>query len=304
MYFGRGYGEYLLALMMANIFSFDMNFDVTSYFSFPGLNDVSRTLLYWEHEGEDNEPKHAIPPVELEERVLTLSDGTRIKFWNSQKEDKNLPVVVFFGGNAARTGTVVLSNLYKSLYKLPVQVVLADYPGFGNSDGKPSEKSLTETGTRVIKWSYAHFKTPVFLMGHSLGAGVAMQTVKNTQKLVKGLILLNPWNSFHRLTLDYYIPNLLDGWTDNWIMGKIEDEYDSMAVARTLNIPAMIIVGDDDYVIPAYYGKVLSGHFREDLVTLIEFDNWGHNNIYFTSVDSNEPSDKRFWSEFKQFVLK
>jgi len=75
------------------------------------------------------------------------------------------------------------------------KIFLLEYPGYGNRPGIPSEKSLTACAVGAVD----HLaKTPgrrIWVVGQSLGSGVACAAAHERPDQIAGLILLTPFNS-------------------------------------------------------------------------------------------------------------
>jgi thioesterase domain-containing protein len=59
------------------------------------------------------------------------------------------------------------------------RVILAEYPGYGARRGKSSETTLVAAGRETIRIAAQGFGGPIYLMGESLGCGVACAVTTN-----------------------------------------------------------------------------------------------------------------------------
>ena len=103
--------------------------------------------------------------------------------------------VIFCGGNAGDLGyRVPQLELFFDIFQGTADVVTFDYPGFGLSEGVPSERSVYKA-VRACLTSYLDRRRsegttpPIFLYGHSLGASVALDLAVDKDYQITGLIL-------------------------------------------------------------------------------------------------------------------
>jgi alpha-beta hydrolase superfamily lysophospholipase len=132
--------------------------------------------------------------------------------------------------------------------RLGVEVVLLEYPGYGARPGRPALGSLGAAATAALDRLAQEGPEPVWVLGESLGSGVAARAVALRPGLVKGLVLVTP---FARMTevvrlhypilppallLDRYAPELdLAAWegpTAVLLAGR--DEVVGLAQGRRL----------------------------------------------------------------------
>jgi uncharacterized protein len=90
---------------------------------------------------------------------------------------------------------------------------------------------------------------PIFLVGESLGTGVASYLAGKYPDRISGVVLLAPYN---RLTdvAQYHMPLL-----PVWLM--LVDRFPSQNFLRNYRGPVAILVGGKDGVVPAKFGRRL-----------------------------------------------
>lgn len=214
------------------------------------------------------------PPSPLEEAPLILGDGTRISAWFFSAADARMGLI-FFHGNGENLGTMLHVNLFERLQELQVSFLAVDYPGYGNSQGTPSEKTLLETAQKCVDWM--HQESPdrkIVVCGWSLGAAVAIQTAAANPDRVNGVIALSAWTSLPAVAAEHY-PGFLVRWL-------LDEKYDSISAAQDIKLPVLLIHGIQDRVIPISHGRRLAMGFptsprwleipQADHSTLLAFD--------------------------------
>jgi pimeloyl-ACP methyl ester carboxylesterase len=210
------------------------------------------------------------PPDPLKEIVFQLSDGIKIigwlDFWASDK-----PIVLFFHGNGENLQTVYYAGTFEQFPPTGANLLVIDYPGYGRSGGKPAEGSVLESGAAALKWIKREYPDlPVIVCGWSLGAAVAIQTVSSHPSEVDGLIALSAWTS---------LPDVAHNHFPGWLVGLVlKEKYNSIAAAKNINCPVLLMHGTRDQIIPAEQGRQLAASFPVP-PDFIEIPSADHNSL-------------------------
>ena len=94
--------------------------------------------------------------------------------------------IVLFHGNG---GTAADRGFYlEPFMELGFRVILAEYPKYGGRPGKVGEKSFVTAGLETVRIAYEQYKEPLYLVGESLGCGVAAAVAKQTSVPLAGII--------------------------------------------------------------------------------------------------------------------
>jgi pimeloyl-ACP methyl ester carboxylesterase len=126
----------------------------------------------------------AVPAVEWH---TTTVDGARTRWLEAGEGD---PLVFLHGwGMTPR----VYARAVTPLCRAGIRVVAPALPGFGGTDGPALRRlSLDEYADRVAAFLDAlPLEHPAFVMGHSLGGGVAIRLAARRPDLVRSLTLVN-----------------------------------------------------------------------------------------------------------------
>lgn len=189
-------------------------------------------------------------PAPLEELALDLATGERIVAW--AHADPALPevrpAVAFFHGNGENLETMRMSGLFDELARLRVAWIAIDYPGYGRSAGQPSEEGVMAAAGAAVAWARErHPGRPLVLCGWSLGAAAAIGTAARHPEGVRGLIALSPWTSLPDVGRIHF-PAFV-------VQSMLKERYDSLSAARRIRVPALVIHGELDNLIPAAQGR-------------------------------------------------
>ncbi len=193
-------------------------------------------------------------------------------------------VILLCHGNA---GTALDRFFYaKDMAHLGYPLILFEYPGYGARAGEMRESSLVSAAVEAARAAVEQFGEPLYLLGESLGCGVASAVAGSGEVPVAGVVLITPWDSLPLLaqSVYWYLPA-------RWLT---RDQYDNVRNLKHYRGPVAVAIAENDEVIPPRHGRrlfdLLSG--RKKLWLL---PGAGHNN-WPGVVDS------LWWSEVMRFV--
>jgi uncharacterized protein len=194
---------------------------------------------------------------------------------------------VVFHGNA---GAALDRHYYiPALEPLGCRVVLAEYPGYGARPGSPSERTFVEDGIETLGLAFEEFGAPLFLIGESLGCGVAASLVGSGQPPpLAGVVLITPWDNLPDLaqSLYWFLPARL----------LVRDRYDSAANLRDFRGRVAVALAERDEVIPPRHTMRLYESLPEPK-RLWTFPEARHNTW------PSHP-DASWWSELFEYLLR
>ncbi len=148
--------------------------------------------------------------------------------------------------------------------ELGIGVLLVEYPGYGRSPGRPSQKSITaafvEAYDALVRRPDVDPKR-IVLFGRSIGGGAACALAR--QRNAKAMILMSTFTSIRSFTRRYLAPAFI-----------IRDPFDNLEVVKSFSNPVLIIHGNSDEIIPYRHGQTLHRHAAN--ATMITYDA-GHN---------------------------
>lgn len=127
-------------------------------------------------------------------------------------------------------------------------VLLVEYPGYGRSGGKPSEKSITAAVVAAYDWAAKDPRVDarrIVAHGRSMGGGAVGQLAR--QRPVAALILESTYASLADMVRAHGVPDLL-----------VVNRFDTAAVLRGFRKPVLIVHGAGDEVIPFAHARRLA----------------------------------------------
>jgi uncharacterized protein len=133
---------------------------------------------------------------------------------------------------------------------LDVSVLIFDYPGYGKSEGKPSEAACYAAADAMYDWLTDTKHIPgeqIILYGKSLGGGVATELA--TRRPHRALVLAKTFTS---------VPDVAAGklWflPVHWL---VRNRFDNLAKIARCPRPIAIAAGDCDELMPLWMGQKL-----------------------------------------------
>jgi len=129
-----------------------------------------------------------------------------------------------------------------------IAVLLVEYPGYGRSDGSPSETAITEGVLAAYDWAQRqpHIdRSRIIPYGRSLGGGAAAIVAKS--RPVPALIFESAFSSVAAFASGFGAPQVL-----------LRDRFDSVAALASFKGPVLILHGDRDDIVPPSHARVLA----------------------------------------------
>lgn len=195
----------------------------------------------------------ASPPDPFEEVHLESSRGDRIHGWHAEGGRENGPAVLLLHGNGENLATMAAAGTLEQARAISGALLAPDYPGYGRSEGRPSEPALLATGQASAAWLAArHPRRPLVIVGWSLGAAVGARIAADRDD-VAGLVLLSPWTRLDEVAREHF---------PDWLVRLfLHEEYDALEAAPRIDVPVVVIHGERDRIVPVRLGRRLAKAF-------------------------------------------
>ena len=129
------------------------------------------------------------------------------------------------------------------------EVYLFEYPGYGARSGKLGQESFTEAGLEAIGVLKAADSRPIYLLGESLGSGLACALAQRRPKDVAGLFLFTPYARMSDVAAHRF------GFLPVRLM--LRDPWDNLAALHDYHGPMAMLIAGDDEVVTAPQGRLL-----------------------------------------------
>jgi len=205
----------------------------------------------------------------------------RINGWEIDINEKADKTVIYFGGNAE---DVVYFNIEAE--KLNVrQVFVFNHPGYGKSEGQPSEKSLYQSALDAYDFLIEQKKInpqKVVVIGRSMGSSVAAYLAANRD--VSGVVLITPFDSISHIAAARfkYFP----------VKVILNHSFHTAEHIRKIDKPTLILAAEQDEMIAEAHLKNLIEASSSNS-KIVKFPELGHNTIQ-THAD--------YYNELNRFI--
>lgn len=210
------------------------------------------------------------------------NNGKKLSGWlkyNTQNEKS--PLLIFCGGNYQNSSNTCISFKENNIYSFfdGYNILIVDYPGFGFSEGKPSDKTMFDSILKIYDYATTELdcvdNNNIVVLGYSIGTGVA--TYLASQRNVNGLILIAPYDN----ALSLYNANLNIFHGPLKLLAKYK--FNSILYAQSVKVSPLIITSHSDEVINYQFSLNLANYFDSVEKTIV-LDNIKHNDYFSEST--------------------
>ncbi len=184
------------------------------------------------------------------------------------------PWILFFHGNGEVVGDYdEIAPLY---HQKGINLVVADYRGYGNSNGVPTLTNLAQDAHAIFReikkeLSERGLRSDLWIMGRSLGSLSAFELAYRYQDAIRGLIIESGFPSVVRIIVHLGVP--AQG-------GNLEEiDQQCLEMIRKIFIPTLIIHGERDTLVPLREARDIFNHLGTDKKELLVIPSGNHNDI-------------------------
>ncbi len=215
-----------------------------------------------------------IPPIdrsaysEFSENQIDIQQAKqRLSGWKVMRDQNAQKTMLYFGGNAE---DVVYMNYEARRFRIK-QLFAFNYPGYGESTGKPSQQAIYEAALLVydrLRSEYRLDPKDLVIMGRSLGSAVATYVAANRE--ASGLILITPFDSMENIAANHYklFPVRL----------LLKHRFASIEHIAKVENEILMLAAEQDEIVARENLLRLQAAARQK-ARLIEYTHVGHNDI-------------------------
>ncbi|MDY6952247.1 MAG: alpha/beta hydrolase [Thermodesulfobacteriota bacterium] len=217
------------------------------------------------------------------ERILLKTSYGKVEAWflpaTTNPGGGPTPAVIFAHGN----GELIdfWPHEFGPATALGLGVLLVEYPGYGRSEGSPSQRSITEAFVAAYDTLAAREdvdRSRIVLLGRSLGGGAVCCLA--ARRPSAGLMLLSTFTSVRACASQFLVPRFL-----------VLDPFDNLAVVGSYAGPVLVMHGKRDTLIPYRHGVALLEAAKDG--TMLSYD-CQHNDC--------PPNWHGFWKDATPFL--
>ncbi len=207
--------------------------------------------------------------LQAEDCYFTSSDGVRLHGWFFANENA-IATLIWCHGNAGN----ISDRLYDLtlLCKLPINVFIFDYRGYGRSEGSPDEPGVYLDAEAAYDYMISRKdvdKNKIIIFGRSLGGAVAVDLA--TKRSGVGLILEATFTSAKDMAKSSF------GFLP--VQYIMKTKLNSIAKIRGIEIPVFVAHGTLDRTVPFKLGRQLFEAANEPK-EFYEIQNADHNDTF------------------------
>jgi pimeloyl-ACP methyl ester carboxylesterase len=251
---------------------------------------------YWEVDNIPAREGDIVPKIE--DCNFPTSDGVELHGWYCSPHRKSngglVPVpaemtLLWFHGNAGNIS--YRYEMIRELMKLPVQVFIIDYRGYGKSGGKPTEQGLYLDARAAWDYLVDERREPpgrIIIFGKSLGGAPAVDLA--TQVDPAGLIVQSSFTSAGDMAAAVF------PFLPRWLLRTKMDSFHKIA---QVDCPKLFIHSQADEVVPYDLGRRLYEAAPEPK-QFYEVKGASHNSTYLDGGASYLDSMRSFIESCKQ----
>jgi len=207
---------------------------------------------------------------------LTTADGLGLGAWYLPAEGADT-ALLFLHGNAGNRGHRLDS--LRLFHDLGLAVLILDYRGYGDSEGKPSEAGTrrdARAGWDYLVGSRGFDPEWIIIFGRSLGGAVAARLAADLAVEAappRALVLESTFTSVPDLGAELY------PWLPVRLISRLR--YDTLGLMAHIDVPVLVVHSREDEIIPFAHGERLfaAAHGPKRLLPL----RGGHNTGYHLS---------------------
>ncbi len=234
------------------------------------------SLIYFPEKG-------GIGPSPGEDVYLTTADGLKIHGWYVTHPEAKV-ALLWLHGNAGNIE--IRRDLLEGLRRLPANVLLIDYRGYGNSEGRPSEEGLYRDARAAYDWLAKRLAPErIVIFGKSLGGAPACELA--WQAPCGGLIVQSSFTNAADMAsrvMPFFPPG-------RWL---VRTRFDNLSKVSRIRCPKLFIHTVDDEMIPFAMAERLYAAAAPPK-EYAWFPAGGHNGVWVADP-------QRYYSRLSQFL--
>jgi pimeloyl-ACP methyl ester carboxylesterase len=189
-------------------------------------------------------------------------------------------VMITYGNGGSGVGCY---HYVQTMQRTGMDVYVLEYPDYADRPGSPSQTSFFQAAEEGF--SLLPTNVPTYLVGESLGTGVAAYLAGTHPDRIRGVVLLAPYAKLVDVAQAHF------PWFPVRLL--LFDRFDSAWYLKNYEGPVVIMTGTADRVVPERFGLCLFVGY-DGSKKLWEFPGAGHGDV-FGHFDEKWPEIKTFW---------
>jgi alpha-beta hydrolase superfamily lysophospholipase len=189
-------------------------------------------------------------------------------------QEKTWPWILYFHGNGEVASDY--DEIAPLFQKKEINLAVADYRGYGASSGSPNFTNLLQDSRRILRGvrqelARKDLGQDLWVMGRSMGSLAAVELAYHDADGLEGMVIESGFASVTRLIQHLRLP------TRGLELEPIERER--LNLIRKISLPALILHGEKDSLVPLQEGKALFSQLGSAKKELVIIPGADHNTI-------------------------
>ena len=198
------------------------------------------------------------------ERVWLEADGARVEAWYLPPLSTTRPAALLIYAHGNGELIDMRAGDFSTLRAAGIGVLQVEYPGYGRSEGSPSDDSLTAALVAAHDWAASDPRIDarrILGYGRSLGGGAIAQLA--ARRPLAALVLESTFENFEEVVMAYGVPRYL-----------LINQFDTRAVLARYDGPVLLLHGTLDRTFDARNARALAAVARR---ATLHLESCGHN---------------------------
>jgi fermentation-respiration switch protein FrsA (DUF1100 family) len=205
---------------------------------------------------------------------LQTRDGTRIaaEFCDALDakgqhltDPDQRPTVIFFYARAMHLSEEPTQKLADYFRRMGVNVLIPEYPGYGMSEGRATEKGCYAAADAAYDYAVQRAggrQARIIIAGWSLGTGVAVDLA--SRRPASGLIIVGAFTSIREMA------RTMVPWPLRWLANPMTARcrFDNLTRIPAMSCPILIVYGAEDTFVPPEMSKRLAAAAEAKVTSL------------------------------------
>lgn len=186
--------------------------------------------------------------LKYEELWLKTKDGLAVKAWRAPSASGRGAAAIILQGNSGNMS--MMASRMQLMHQLGLTAVSVDYPGYGQSEGRPSEEAAYQAAEALWRQVVADGAAPedIVIFGYSLGGGVASWLA--AEHPPAALILDSTFTRVRD------VPSLQLPYLAPLLRLVLNDAFDTKTrLAKDIHCPLLVLHSPGDQVVPYQLGR-------------------------------------------------
>jgi len=200
-----------------------------------------RSFIYHSRVYSPADVDHMAQAAGLERWTNSSGENIGLKRMSPQQPARGSVLMTYGNGSTAVDSAHYADDIQSAA---ALDMYIMEYPGYEDRPGKPSQESLFAAGADALQTLPTN--KPVYLVGESLGSGVASYLAGTYANRIAGVVLISPFNSLTSVAQNHFpiLPVAL----------FLKDRFPSEDYLRNYHGKVGITVDGQDVIVPEKFG--------------------------------------------------